>query len=86
MCSRDPSDLERWARGPKQIFSPGRRRNGGVGGGGHACVTLESAGVVDGEEEQDVPRSGVGGGEEGEVLFLGGPCALGDEVGMLERI
>ena len=85
MCSRNPSNLERWAGSPKQILGPGGRRDRGVRGGGHAGVTLESAGVVDGEEEEDVPGSGVGGGEEGKVLFLGGPGTLMDEVGTLER-
>ena len=85
MCSRNPSNLECWAGGPKQVFGPGGRRNGGIRGGGHASVALESAGVVDGEEEKDVPGSGIGRGEEGEVLFLGGPCTLVDEVWMSER-
>lgn len=84
VCSRNPGNLKRWAGGPKQIFGPGGRRNGGVGGRGHAGVTLESAGVIDGEEEDDVPGSGIGRGEEGQILFLGGPRALVNEMGILE--
>ena len=81
MRSRNPSNLERWAGSPKQILGPGGRRDGRVRGGRHAGVTLKSTGVVDGEEEEDVPGSGVGGGEEGKVLFLGGPGTLVSHAG-----
>lgn len=76
MSPGDPGDFERWGRSPEEIFGPGGRWDGRVWEGGHAGVALEGAGVVDGEEEEDVTGGGVGGFEEGEVLFLGRPCAL----------
>ena len=76
MRSCNPGNLKSRGRCPEEVFSPGGRRDRWVRGGGHAGVALEGARVVDGEEKKDVAGGGVGGGEDGEVLFLGGPCAL----------
>jgi len=64
------------ARSKNAYLCPSRRRNVDTRRTGHAGVALEGAGVVDGEEEEDVAGGVVGFGEEGEVFFLGGPGAL----------
>lgn len=73
---RAPLQLEGGTGGPEEGGGPGRGGDGGGGGRGHAGVALEGAGAVDGEEEEDVPRGGVGVGEGVEVLELGCPGAL----------
>ena len=76
MSFTEPLDPKWWRGRPEEVLSPGGRWDVDAWGTGHAGVTLEGAGVVDGEEEDDVAEKVVGFCEEGEVLFLGNPYTL----------